>query len=263
MNTFESRWLENLETIFNRVPNSTDSWFPSDTDDLFESNLKKYPDSPHLNFYKNNPIYYEYNNYGFRTTDDFNLEENGNVYLGCSHTFGVGHNYLDMWSYKLHKKIGKGKFYNISEPSSGLMTQYRYLKYFSDKIKFENVFHFLPSECWNRYEFTFNGNPPELLDYKEKSKHLKKYSNFITDVLLYDENMEFINSMCIDAIKNICKENGAEYYLITDGFKVENVDPYHKFMRPARDLMHYYVEEHDELSDLFLEKYQQNNTNLI
>ena len=35
-------------------------------------------------------IEYKLNNEGFRTPDDFNSMDEGNIFLGCSHTFGVG-----------------------------------------------------------------------------------------------------------------------------------------------------------------------------
>ena len=254
MNRFE-QFFFNFPHHF-REKKSLD-WFPFDSEERFDECLKKYPNSIHLENYLKNPIKYELNNYGFRTSDDFTLDGVGNVFLGCSHTFGVGHYLEDTWSYKLSQKIG-GKFYNISEPSSGAMTQYRYLKYFSNKIKFKNVFHFLPSECWERFEYPFKNNSPMMMDLSIDSWESKKYMNWISDVLLTET---FFNSnvmLHIDAIKNICKENGANYYLIDDTY-YKKVDPYHKTLTPARDIEHYYVEEQHELFEKFYEKYKNNN----
>jgi len=261
MNPFESEYLDNINTIFTRQPNQCDMWFPSDTLELFNTNLNEYNDSIHLNYYKKYPIYYEYNNYGFRTFDNFSNDGYANVYLGCSHTFGIGHHYNNTWPYKVSQTIG-GKVYNISEPSSGIMTQYRYLKYFSNKIKFKNLFHYYPNECWNRYEFRFLGDNPRLLDYKKNSTDVKKYNNFLNDVLLYSETVEMINMVYIDAIKNICKMNGANYFLLTDSYAGNVVDPYHKTKTPARDLLHYYVEDYNDIANIFIEKYEKNQTKI-
>ena len=102
---YKKWFLENPQFPQNRKPNTIDLWHPADTETLFKQNLEKYPDSVHLQNYLKNPITYSYNNYGFRTRDDFNLNEEGNVFLGCSHTFGIGHHLEDTWVYKLSEKI--------------------------------------------------------------------------------------------------------------------------------------------------------------
>ena len=77
MNRFISNQSKELKKklfkVFHRIPNSTSYWHLSDKKDRFEENFKKHPTSPHLLNYKKNPITYEYNNYGFRTPDDFIL----------------------------------------------------------------------------------------------------------------------------------------------------------------------------------------------
>ena len=80
-----------------------------------------------LEHYIKNPIEYKLNNYGFRTYDDLDSSE-GNVYLGCSFTYGEGHHLENTWSYKLHKLPRKAfrwenyeiiilKLYNINHLS--------------------------------------------------------------------------------------------------------------------------------------------------
>ena len=66
------------------VPNESKSWTDWDSEDRFNKNL---PKNKSLEYYKKNPIEYSYNNYGFRTPDDFNDIDEGNVFLGCSFTF--------------------------------------------------------------------------------------------------------------------------------------------------------------------------------
>ena len=246
-----------LNPLCTRTPNSVDYWHPSDTEERFIDNVKKYSNSVHIKNYLKVPIKYEYNNYGFRTPDDFNLKNIGNIFLGCSHTFGIGHHLENTWSYKLSQKIG-GKFYNISEPGSGIMTQYRYLKYFADKITFKNVFHFLPEECWARYEYYLDGNF-DFLHSAPESLHVTKYGNFMLDVL-YNENQYMHNVFVhIDAIKNICKEYGSNYYIITNSHMTK-IDAYSKSLTPARDIEHYYVEDHENIYQQFYKKYINKNT---
>lgn len=236
----------------NRPTNQSSLWHVSDTEELFHENYQKYSDSLHLNDFLKNPIIYNYNNYGFRTSDNFNLKEYGNVFLGCSHTFGIGHHLENVWSYKLSQKIG-GRFYNISEPGNGVFTQYRYLHYFKDKIKFKNVFHFLPPECLGRYEFInsdgeFNQiRPEEVLNEK------------MLDFMYSKNQLTFINYVYINAIRYLLNNLGVNYYLLTDGYlQGEGTNPYHDSLSPARDLIHYYVEEHQEICESFYKKYKLN-----
>ena len=255
MNIFQEFFEQSPQGFRERA---TMDWFPCDTYDRFNDNITKYPDSIHLQKYLENPIKYELNNYGFRTHDDFTLDGIGNVFLGCSHTFGIGHYLEDTWSYKLSKAIGD-KFYNISEPSTGVMSQYRYLKYFSNKIKFKNVFHFFPKECFGRFEYPFNDKSFETILLSFDSEQGKRYMNWFNDVMVTDTFLNFNVMVYLDAIKNICKENDANYYLITDSY-YSDVDPYHKTLTPARDIEHYYVEEQDEIFKRF---YKQYNPTLI
>jgi len=250
---YKKWFLENPQFPKHRKPNTIDLWHTADTQELFKQNLEKYPDSIHLQNYLKNPITYSYNNYGFRTPDDFNLEGDGNVFLGCSHTFGIGHYLEDTWSYKLSKKID-GKNYNISEPGSGIMTQYRYLNYFKDKIKFKNVFHYLPNEDWGRYEIInddmFMGIFPD--EYK---------SSYLVDVLYNDKFIHMVNYVYIDAIRYMLNEMGCNYYLLTNSFLLlGEINPYHKTLIPARDLMHYYTLDQAEICNIFYYKYKNNMT---
>ena len=250
---YKEWFTKNPQLPIHRIPNQTSLWHVADSDNVFDKNIKKYPSSPHLLNYLKNPITYSYNNYGFRTPDDFNLDGEGNVFLGCSHTFGIGHYLENVWSYKLSQKIG-GKFYNISEPGNGIMTQYRYLNYFKYKINFKNVFHFLPNECWGRVELV--------------NDNLKFYNVNHTDIvgtgcedLISDSQQHLFNYIYIDLIRNICKDLGVNYYLVTKTYlDIDNINPYHSSLTPARDLMHYYVEEQNDISDLFYFKYKNNMT---
>ena len=244
------KWFsENPQFPKIRKPNTIDLWHPADTQELFNENLKKYPTSSHLLNYQQKPITYKYNNYGFRTPDDFTLEGEGNVFLGCSHTFGIGHHLKDIWAYKLSEMIG-GKFYNISEPGSGIMTQYRYLNYFKNKLKFKNVFHYLPDECWGRYEKVNN-------DKFQGVFHWDTLSNDLVDFLYDDKMIHQINYVFIDAIRYFLNQNNINYYLITNSsLNLGEINPYHESLTPARDLMHYYVEEHSDLTDMFYYKYK-------
>ena len=87
-------------------------WVGMDTLKRFEKNKTKHPDNFSIKHYTEHPIVYSVNNDFYRTPDDFNSNELGNMYLGCSHTFGTGLYLEDIWAYKLNSIIG-GKFWNL------------------------------------------------------------------------------------------------------------------------------------------------------
>jgi len=258
MNVFDKYFFNKLLNFEHEVTPVSLNYFNSDGKPRFLRNLQKFPNSIHLLNYKKNPIEYKLNNYGFRTPDNFTLNGEGNIFLGCSHTFGIGHYLENTWSYKLSKKVG-GKFYNISEPGCGVMTQYRYLKEFATKLKFKNVFHFLPDECFGRYEYPFNDEHFKSFYMDPNEVHLEKYKNWLSDVLTVSKFRMSNNMVYIDAIKSICNDNDVDYYLITKSFLNKNIDIYDPNRIPARDVEHYYVDEQESIYNEFLNQYNEKN----
>lgn len=227
-------------------------WIPSDTENNFIENYKLFPNSTHLENYKKNPIVYKLNNYGFRSHDDFFNGDEGTVYLGCSHTFGTGHYLENSWSYKLHQKVGKGKFFNLSCGSIGITSQYAFLKYFSKKLNINKVFHYYPDECFHRYEFLDKDGKTDILTPHSNDKNV---SYFFEKYLSHSPYNSLHNLSYIDAIKNICKEIDCDYQLYTKSYTDNTIDAYSKDKVPARDLLHYYVEDHDDIVNNFLNTY--------
>lgn len=63
-------------------------FFGLDTKELFYKNLQTQPSSW---YYRNNPVTYTLNSYGYRTKEFDELDwENSIVMFGCSHVFGIG-----------------------------------------------------------------------------------------------------------------------------------------------------------------------------
>jgi len=217
---------------------TNENWTGWDNEDRFDKNCKEDPNSKSLKYYKENPIKYSYNNYGFRTPDDFNDTDEGNVFLGCSHTMGVGHHLENAWSYKLNKYVG-GKFWNLSQGGCGIQTDYRLILSWKDTLKIKNIFHY--TFPWPRYEF-FTENEVVGLNHWEKNErweHKPYRWKFYLDVLVGEEYCNYNQMVYINAIKGLSHDIGCNYYYLTD--KITD-----KFTRndnsiPARDLGHYPV----------------------
>lgn len=95
-----------------------------------------------MEHYKNNPIEYKFNNYGFRC-DDFDNDEPGNLFIGCSHTKGIGHYLESTWAHIVNEHIG-GRYYNISFGGASAGAGFRLFNWVKDKINIKNVFVFFP-----------------------------------------------------------------------------------------------------------------------
>ena len=223
-------------------------WFPMDSEELFNNNLKKEPKNKSLLYYLDNPITYKLNEYGFRA-DSFETKKPGNVFLGCSHTFGIGHHLEDTWSYKVNKEVG-GRFFNLGSPGTGIQTSLRLLQYWSTKLNIKNIFHYQP--IYHRYEF-----------YTDNSKQYNSIHHIIINELEYDGitdidkclvseyNILQLYKVHILAIEAIAKSLGINYHIYS---------PYESDFKnlagsndiQARDLAHYEIQKHNLICEKFI-----------
>jgi len=152
--------LNTPDHFYSKYANSTLKWelVGIDTEENFNNRLKE-ENHPDLIYYQKNPIEYRLNNYGFRSDDDFFEGDEGNIFLGCSHTFGTGHYIENVWSYLVNKAVG-GKFLNLGVGGSGIATGFRMLNYWLDKFKVKNIFIYYPHkyryELYNGVHFTYS-----------------------------------------------------------------------------------------------------------
>lgn len=225
--------------------------------ELFVINLRKYPQSETLNTYREHPISYVHNNLGFRSYENFQEGDEGNLFLGCSHTFGESLYLEDTWGYKVNKQIG-GKFLNLGIPGTSMETGARllltYLKYF----KVRNVFVYYPHIY--RYEF--------LSDETEKlGKH---WITILPHTHEPEENWPGVNFTLRSSLLNddvAVSRYLSSFYSIVGICNTKKIPLYftelndsQKFINPAsrkaRDLTHYSTSTHDFLATRALERYE-------
>lgn len=243
-----------LEQQSMHVQNVTHNWFPMDTEKLFLRNKEKYPRNTSLKYYIENPIKYELNNFGFRTPDDFNSKDEGNVFLGCSHTFGIGHHLENTWSYLLNQKIG-GKFWNLSVPGTGIVTHFRLFLGYYKELKIKNIFHFAPK--YNRFEFFINATPtPYQITNMDTWK--KDFGRLYEDSLMTQEQMHFTYDAYYRAIKCIADELKIGYYFISENM-YDNMNRSKSLLGgdvlEARDLAHFDIKIQQQICDRFYKFY--------
>ena len=228
--------------------NESFTWIGFDSEDKFNKNLLN---EPSLEYYKKNPIEYSFNNYGFRTPDDFNGVDEGNVFLGCSHTMGVGHHLENSWAYKVNKKVG-GKFWNLSQGGRGIQTDYRLILSWKDTLKIKNIFHYtIPHP---RFEFFNEDEVVDLSPTDDKRWNHKSYIwDFYVNVLSGEEYCNYNQMIYINSIKGLSNDIGCNYYYLTEKI-LDRFDENDNSI-PARDLGHYSIGKHNFIYEEFVRKY--------
>lgn len=237
-------------------PDSTE-WNGTDTKQRWEQILQgkaetRYPVdlSPLIEYYSANPVEYFFNKQGFRD-EDFDLKPNNvDVYLGCSHTSGIGLHREHIWSSIVAKELD---FPNINAAlgGSGITTQLRAFKWLLSKFKIRNLFHFFPLSH-ARWEWYDSYSPSIYSCWFPSAEQ-------INHVLGDDHNITLMNFTFIKAIKQICFENKVNYvYLYSNPIPpYSNVKSSETF---ARDALHFGKRIHKDLAKIFLEK---NNKSLF
>ena len=184
-----------------------------------------------VDYYLSNPIEYSLNEYRFRT-DSFSLNIDGNLFLGCSDTFGVGHHLEHTWPYILTQlRFPNYKIYNLGIPGSGSDTNFRHLALLKNSIKIKNIFHWLPlrsrfehfiKDTTERNGFSeFNTVAPQWETNSKIFSNLYIKNGLSTDVA---RNLNILKN--ISAIKEISNEIKIPYY-ISNFDCVENHKPHH------------------------------------
>ena len=192
-------------------------WFSSDYAANFRYNYKEYP----LLFkrYKDTPIEYTLNSHEFRTDFEFKRDKRKKVdiFLGCSHTFGVGHYVENTWPYFISKHTGN-KVMNLAMAGTGAMNSFYYLLKYIDFYKVQNVFHFQP--VYSRYDYF---RTPNLKNREgqvllvHSPNHSRSISNvwnkdYEREILLSDSYMYFNHVQNIMAIQGLCAERNIPYF---------------------------------------------------
>ena len=242
-------YIENKRFKFNDVlkwksdgvrDKQTLDWYSSDSKSNFEDYTKKNFKSTY-HYFKDNPIIYNFNNEGYRTPDDFETEDEGIVYLGCSHTAGVGTGIGSTWVSKVHEEFDS-KCFNLGVPAASAGTCFRLLSYWKEFLNIKKVFHY--SLLAPRYEFIYDTkNPRRNWDYfgaylDDLTKNNKKfpYDNFIMNSFLTNEYRIIDQIKNFRAINDICNSLGIKYHLVTEPML-------EKWTEDTRDRIDHYINE--------------------
>jgi hypothetical protein len=242
-----------------RVSHSSD-WCGTDSEARWLENQHK----PELDYYRHNPVRYDMNNQYFRSQYDY-MELSGNqtevdVFLGCSHTVGVGLPEHLTWTSGVSHHTGRTPV-NLALPGSGCEWSLVALMRWRDLLNIRAVYHFQP--IYARYLYkTGDASQHALTSNTFVHLHPDQINdNFIARNKSDQGYIELSHYRNVKAIQQLCSEHDAEYWH-SDGSRLSTelqVDLYNPDVLtesdiPARDLQHFPVSWHEQIAEHFIDQ---------
>lgn len=233
-----------LPDISDRSPywhhaNKTIDWLPMDTQELFNKNVNLQRDLLIENRWISRKIAYRFNQEGFRS-DEFSDEE-GIIFLGCSHTVGIGLPYEHTWPYMVSKNLGK-KCYNLAIGGGSNDLAFRMAYNYIPKLKSSLVVFLVTQssrlEILNKSDHPFQFFGPGSSPFKN--------DKFYETWLMNETNLNANLLKNVLAIENICGKNNTRLILL-DESEMPRLDL-------ARDLAHRGTRSNIEFAKIVLKK---------
>ena len=212
------------------------NWHGTDTEELYQKNLVKHPEK--IASWSNRPITYKFNSYGFRA-DEFDSDHPGVVFLGCSHTLGIGLPVESTWAHIVSTSL-KLRNFNLSIGGTSNDTVFRMAQHWINQLQPDLVI-FLSGPRTRVELHTIDDQIEDLSIHAEgHSKNFMRHwaGNPINGDLNYLKNML--------AIKQLCSDGGIKFL----HEELRNIRPIDK----ARDLQHYGKKTHNRVAAMFLSK---------
>lgn len=223
-----------------------------------DASYKRYWESP------DNKISYHFNKYGFRVENDRSVytDENKNaIFIGCSHTFGLGVPWGHTWVSQVSSHIGRTPI-NLGVCGGSLDTCFRLFYLWQRFLKADHAFLLIPP--WPRFEkITRPDAQMELFDdididdvtIKNMNHHNIRESDE-TSFLLHPYHMINQKLKNIHAIKEIARSTGCCLHILDSNqfkdmtskrYKNDHVSGF----RLGRDNLHGGAGWHCEVRDAF------------
>jgi hypothetical protein len=223
--------------------NQTLNWLPMDTEQRYLENLKNHYLELEKFGWIDCPITYKFNNFGFRS-DEFSHDPNI-VFLGCSHTCGIGIPLEQTWAHIVSSNLGFKNF-NLGIGGTSNDTAFRIAQHWVPQL-IPSIVIFLSTE---RTRFELHLKNLTILDcgiWLEKEQNNK----FIWNEWIGNDiniNMNYLKNKF--AIEQICNNLGIKFihFEYTELFKDVN------YLQNdfARDLSHGGVLTNQFIADKFL-----------
>ena len=225
-------------------------WCGTDTESLWHRNQHR----PELSTYRDNPVHYEINPDYFRSEHNYTelekLQTEVTVYLGCSHTFGIGHHDENTWHHAVTEHTGVTPV-NLALSGAGVEFSQMILMRYISRLNISRVYHFQP--VYSRW----------LIKTDTRFRTIKPHR--ITDQIIQNNwsepgYIQLSHYRNVKAIQQMCTERDILYWH-SDGASMERhlgIDMHSPVTQsdtdtPARDRQHFPVSWHSYLSEHFIQ----------
>lgn len=210
------------------MANSEYDWIATDSWHTYQENLKSRYNDLEVNGWIDANITYKFNSHGFRC-NDFS-DQPSIVFLGCSHTFGVGLPVDNTWPFIVASSLNL-KCYNLGIPGGSNDTAFRLSYYWLERINPAVVVLCLIEP--SRFELIDNQSiirfNPSFVSIPTVEQH---YKDFYKTWVSTDCNPELNKEKNVLAITQICNRLNIELKVFDSSYFVDSkVDV-------ARDLSH-------------------------
>ena len=249
--------------LFKRMQNSSWNFCDSDSEELYNKNLVSKPIDW---YYRNNPITYTFNSLGYRCKELNDLNLNDYVlFLGDSHTEGIGLHLEDTYAYQVSKKLNKD-YFNLGSGGTG-----------TDAM-FYNLMTWLHTFPHPKYICLFyTENTRSLVKAQNDFRYQNISINWSEGDTNHDNAKKFLvlgdllgyfnsrTNLYANMIDNILKHHKIPYKNISTYEQKLDI-PYHievidAFSKPRARDYHVGIEWHNEVTDLLVSDYHDKYSN--
>lgn len=216
--------MPNYNSLYKRYANSILEWLPMDTYELYVKNLSSRYNELKKFDWIDKTFTYQFNSHGFRC-DEFSHNDSI-MFLGCSHTCGIGLPVHETWASTVAETLGLHNS-NLGVGGSSLDTAFRLCHGYIDLIKPKVVVLMRPPGI--RFELVSNHEVMNI----NPSMPISLYESWSID-----ENNNYFNcERNILAIKMMCADRHIKLTVI-DWTELQRTDSL------ARDLAHFGTKSH-------------------
>lgn len=215
-----------------------------DTEKLYLQNLSKFNGE---NNWKDVDISYDFNSYGFRC-DEF-TSDNNIVFLGCSHTLGVGLPLENTFAYNVSKSLNL-KMCNLGKGGGALDTCFRLAYYWLNILQPKIVVCQMPEET--RLELRDNLSNVENVDLWRIESLLHYTHRFYKrHWVRFPEQYILHQHKNLLAIKSLCQQLNIKLVVLDQNILTSITSSDRDY---ARDLAHFGRKTHEKLANIVLGK---------
>lgn len=229
-----------IQHPYSEYANKEIFWLPTDTKERYDQNIRENYNLLDQFGWIDKTISYQFNSLGFRS-EEFSSSDNA-VFLGCSHTVGVGLPIENTWPYYVSQALGL-KCYNLGIGGGSLDLAFRLSYYLLKDLRPKIVFLLCPGRF--RIEL-FEGD--DLISFLPANPTAHKNLSYFYKCYLGNDYNHLMNQQKnILAIQHLCNDLGIKFVYLNEPQLIEQ-----NKTDLARDLMHTGPKSNFDLAQRFL-----------